>query len=87
MQVSVHELKNHLSKYIHRLEEGRSIIVTSHHTPVAKLTPITSCKNTMLHTLLQLDEVHWNGKKPSGNKRSPKIAGHTTADYVLEDRR
>ena len=86
MQVSVRELKNHLSKYLHRIEEGESIIITSHQVPLARLVPIPKSKNKDLQALFQMDGIHWNGKKPKGTKKGPKIIGNTTSDYVIEDR-
>lgn len=81
MQVSVRELKNHLSQYLHQQEE---IIVTSHKVAVAKLIPLAAIKNQDLW----FEGVIWNGKKPSGGKARPKIKGDkTVADYLLEDRR
>lgn len=83
MQVSVRELKNHLSKYLNQREE---IIVTSHKVAVAKLIPIASVSTE--HQDLWFEGVIWNGKKPSGGKNRPKVKGDKTiADYLLEDRR
>jgi prevent-host-death family protein len=87
MQVSVRELKNHLSQYLHLVEAGKEVIVTSHHTPCAKIVAIHSLKTTTLRSLSQLEGIQWNGKKPKGGgKNSPKISGKTAAEYVLEDR-
>jgi len=86
MQVSVHNLKNNLSKYLHRVEEGEVIIVTSHRTPFAKITAITSLHDPKSKLAVTLEGVNWNGKKPKGNDSPPKISGKTAADYILEDR-
>lgn len=88
MQVSVHDLKNNLSKYLHRVEGGEIIIVTSHRTPLAKITAIASVSlhGSKSKVVLTLDGVNWNGEKPKGNDVPPKISGKTAADYVLEDR-
>lgn len=87
MQVSVRELKDHLSKYLHCVQMGESIVVTSHHLPLARLVPIPQSKDKDLQGLLQMDGIHWNGKKPKGNKNSPKVTGKMASDYVIEDRR
>ncbi len=73
MQISVRELKDHLSKYLHSVQKGTSIIVTSHRVPLAKLVPIPQSKNKDLHALLQMEGISWNGKKPKGNKNAAKI--------------
>lgn len=86
MHVSVRELKNHLSEYLHRLEKGESIIITSHQVPLARLVPILQSKNKELQMLFQMEGVKWNGKKPKGAKHGPKLSGNTASNYVIEDR-
>ncbi|CAN5419305.1 hypothetical protein BH10PSE19_BH10PSE19_07140 [soil metagenome] len=85
MHISVRELKNHLSKYLHLANEGTSVTVTSHQKPLVKIVGIP--QNTKYRKLLMLEGVHWNGKKPVGGKLCPVIPGNAAADYVLEDRR
>lgn len=87
MLVSVRELKNHLSKYLHLAKTGEIIIVTSHRTPLVKLLPITTIIDKKGQKLLQMEGISWNGKKPKGGKNCPKMKGKTAAEYVLEDRR
>lgn len=87
MQVSVRELKNHLSKYLHYVEQGESIVITSHRVPLAKIVPIARSENKQLQSLLQIEGIRWNGKKPNGAEEGPKVCGNTTSDYVIEDRR
>lgn len=87
MQVSVRELKDHLSQYLHSVQKGESIIVTSHSVPLARLVPISQSKDKNLQGLLQMEGVSWNGKKPKGNKNAPKVTGKLASDYVKEDRR
>ncbi|MGA0332480.1 MAG: type II toxin-antitoxin system Phd/YefM family antitoxin [Kiritimatiellia bacterium] len=38
--VSTAELKAKLSHYLSVVKEGQSVIVTSHHTPIAELVPM-----------------------------------------------
>jgi len=80
MQVSVRELKNHLSEYLHRVEEGENIQVERHHVPVAKLVPVP-CAG-----LTRMQGVIWNGKKAQGGQSRPVITGRSVAERVLEDR-
>ncbi len=86
MQVSVRELKNHLSAYLHKVQKGEPIIVTSHQVPLARLLPIPQSTDQDVQELLQTEGISWNGKKPKGSKTGPQIKGKTAADYVLEDR-
>lgn len=87
MQVSVRDLKNRLSHYLRLLQQGESIVVTSHHTPLARLLPIPPVDEPGLRRLLTLEGIHWNGKKPRGGQLRPTISGKTVAAQVLEDRR
>ena len=86
MQVSIRELKNHLSAYLHRVQKGEPIIVTSHHVPLARLLPIPQSADQAIQKLLQIEGVNWNGKKPKGAKKRPQIKGKTAAEFVLEGR-
>lgn len=88
MKVSVRDLKNHLSKYLHIVAGGEQIIVTSHHVPLAKLVSIPRHENENLQSILQIEGISWNGKKPIGGEKRPSIQGKkTVSDYVLEDRK
>jgi prevent-host-death family protein len=86
MRVSVRELKNNLSKYLHRVQQGESIVVTSHNKPMACLHPIPSAP---AH-LPEISGVRWAREKPDFStplESLPKIAGKTLAEIVLEERR
>lgn len=88
MQVSVRDLKNHLSKYLHLVQEGEQIIVTSHHVALARLLPIPQHGDEEIQSILRVEGISWNGKKPTGGKQRPTIKGNKTAsEYVLEDRK
>lgn len=87
MQVSVRDLKNHLSQYLKKVKSGENIIVTSHNVPLARLTPIFHSDDDEIQDLLQIEGIRWNGKKPVGGKNSPQLKGKSASDYVLEDRR
>jgi len=44
MVVTIHEAKTHLSRLIHRVEEGEEIIVCRGKHPVARLVPASPVK-------------------------------------------
>lgn len=90
MEISVRELKNHLSKYLRRVAAGAEVIITSRNHPVARLVAVTGKErdlNSLSRRLRALPSVRWNGKKPRGGRLRPKITGKTAADMVLENRR
>ena len=41
MTTSVRELKDHLSKYLRRVQRGEEVVITSHRRPIAKLVPLS----------------------------------------------
>lgn len=86
-EVSVRELKTHLSDYLRRVRDGQSLVVTSRRRPLARLTPVPQAGGGELGWLAALDDVHWAGGKPSGGRHRPAVRGKTAAQRVLEDRR
>ena len=84
MQVSVHELKNNLSEYLHQVLEGAVLIVTSHKKNIARILPFEESRSP-LQNLLDTQQVSWNGKKPKGsNIKNP--SQKLVSQKILEDR-
>lgn len=96
MEVSVRELKAHLSVYLRRVAAGEEVVVTSHGKPVARLTaPVIAPKTQEeieAEALARLQSLPWirpgDGKKVQGADRPiPWEPGQKTlSDMVLEDR-
>lgn len=42
MKVSIKDLKNHLSTYLKKVENGEEMIITFHDKPIAKIIPFSS---------------------------------------------
>ena len=89
MRVSVSELKNHLSLYLHKIQEGKDIdvVVLSHRKPVARLSAIDQKKNSDIFCENIIIEYEWSGKKPKGLKHRLDLGGDIASAMVLEDRR
>jgi len=62
MHTSVRELKDHLSDYLRRVQQGEEIVVTSHSRPVAKLVPLSAAERetglTRAQFLAELESLH-----------------------------
>lgn len=90
MKVSVRELKNRLSEHLRAVKGGRSIVVTRHDKPIARLTPVPGETATGIQQLVAEGHATWNGKKPRGvgRRRPVKLhgSGPTVSDMVLADR-
>jgi prevent-host-death family protein len=86
MKVSVRELKNHLSQYLHQVKAGVTILVTSHQVPLAVIQAVPKPHKPGLEKLYHLEHISWNGKKPKGLRNPPKIKGKLASEMILEDR-
>jgi antitoxin (DNA-binding transcriptional repressor) of toxin-antitoxin stability system len=66
-QVSVRDLKTHLSAWLSRAPAGDVVEVTSHRKPIARITAIRPkgpAATTPLQPALDAGIVSWNGQKP-----------------------
>ena len=95
MEISVRELKNHLSEYLRRVSAGEEVVVTSHKRVVAKLVPPNTVEqahgqgeDALIERLKSMPWVRWTGGKP---QLRPGIAvkqgDKTIAESLLDDRR
>jgi prevent-host-death family protein len=86
--VGVRELKNRLSRYLKRVQDGEEIVVTERGRSVARIVPAKSSNLTrVLEPLLRDGAVRWSGGKPRGARRRPVIHGPSLSEMVVEDRR
>lgn len=89
MDVSVRELKNSLSRYLRRVQQGESVLVTSRGKPVAHLVPLTSVvpEAERLEALPGVDAG--SGGKPQGAHQPARVepGQKSVSEIVLEERR
>ena len=89
-QVSVRDLKSHLSEWLGRVQAGEELEVTSHRKPIARITavkPADSGISSPMQKAIDAGVITWNGQKP--NLPPPvKLRGQTKllSDIVIEDR-
>ncbi len=90
-EVSVRELKGHLTHYLRRLEQGEQFTVTRRGKPVALLAGLTADVSAMqaMRPLVAKGVVSWAGRKPAITRRRARLRGEgpTISEMVLEDRR
>ncbi len=91
--VSVRELKNRLSEYLRRLDEGEQITVTKRGKPVAVILPAgreESPEERLRRKLQELQAqgiIHWAGGKPKGLTPGVKMTpGPSASDIVIQQR-
>jgi prevent-host-death family protein len=88
-QVSVRDLKTHLSEWLARAQAGEVVEVTSHRKPIARLTGIKHPESPTnpLQAAIDAGTVSWNGQKPVF---PPPVrlsdGGKSVSEIVLEDR-
>ena len=85
--VAIKELKNKLGEYLRRVKAGGSILVTEKGKAVAVISTARKAGDEGIKTLIRERTVRWDGGKPRGARRPPKIKGPSVADAVIEGRR
>jgi prevent-host-death family protein len=86
MQVSIRELKAHLSQYLSRARSGESLEITSHRKVVARIVGVPPPSESSLTRLLAGGAAAWGGGKPAGASLSLSAKGTPVSQMVLEDR-
>ena len=89
-QVSVRDLKTHLSEWLGRVQAGEEVEVTSHRKPIARITalkPAASAPTSPLQQAIDAGLICWNGQNPV---IPPPVmlndGGPLMSDIVIEDR-
>lgn len=89
-QVSVRDLKTHLSEWLARVQGGEVVEVTSHRKPIARITAVRQpdpCSTNPLQKAIDAGVVTWKGQKPVF---SPPVTlrgkGKLVSEIILEDR-
>ena len=88
MEVSVRDLKEHLSRYLRAVEAGELVVITRHSRPVARLEPVGREEPAQgVARLAASPLVNWAGGKPVGSRVPITPGARTAAGLVIEDRR
>ena len=89
-QVSVRDLKSHLSEWLGRVQAGEEVEVTSHRKPIARITAVKQADSGIsspMQKAIDAGVISWNGQKP--NLPPPvklRGQGKLLSDIVIEDR-
>lgn len=86
-RVGIRELKSTLSECVREVKSGRTIVVTEHGQPVARIIPEALTLRERVETLRNAGTIAWSGRrlrpaKPVGRARGDR----TVADLVVENR-
>ena len=86
--VGIRELKNRLSQYLKRVRAGERLVVTERGKPVAIISPPSVTRaDQRIEAMLREGVARWEGGKPRGARRPPRVKGPSVAQAVIEDRR
>ncbi|HET8546934.1 MAG TPA: hypothetical protein VFL57_02980, partial [Bryobacteraceae bacterium] len=71
-----------------RVRSGIRLAVTERGRTIAMISPAEPQPNVdWAHQLVADGLAHWNGGKPAGAARPPRLSRKTAASVVLENRR
>jgi prevent-host-death family protein len=91
MEVSVRDLKDRLSEYLRRVENGERLVVTDRRRPIAEIGPVKRGRMTQEQWLAFLDERGelTRGRRPRkfAAVKPTRIRGKPLSKTILEDRR
>lgn len=87
MEVSVRELKNHLSEYLRRAQAGEAIDVASRGRPVGRLMPPRAVEQQSdVDLVAQLDSIPGihpgNGQRLRGGQTAAAVMAGTTEEVI-----
>lgn len=86
--MGIRELKATLSECVREVRGGRTIVITDHGQPVARLIPEDVSVRDRVEALAKAGSVAWSGRRlrpaePAGQVRR---GNRTVADLVVENR-
>lgn len=87
LHVGVRELKSRLSEYLRQVRAGRSVVITDHGRPVARLVPAGESIEVRLHLLAEAGLLQWSGARLSLQRPLAQVRGESSvADRLVEER-
>ena len=86
-RIGIRELKSTLSECVREVRAGRTIVVTDHGQPVARIIPETLSLRDRVDALRKAGAVAWSGRRLRATKPAGSVHGaKTVADLVVENR-
>ena len=86
-RIGIRELKATLSECVREVKSGRTIVVTEHGQPVARIIPEAIPPRERVEALTRAGAIAWSGRRLRPAKPADKVGGRkTVADLVVENR-
>jgi len=91
IEVSIRELKSHLSEHLRRVGRGESITITRRGKPVGVIMPPgpeRKDSSAKMRELVARGVISWSGQKPLIPKKRIQLIGEgpTMSEMVIADR-
>jgi prevent-host-death family protein len=86
-RIGIRELKSTLSECVREVKSGRTIVVTEHGRPVARIIPEAISMRDRVDALRNAGTIAWSGQRLRPTKPVGKVRGkRTVADLLVENR-
>jgi prevent-host-death family protein len=86
-RVGIRELKSRLSECVREVKSGRTIVVTEHGEPVARIIPEAISVRERVEALRKAGTIAWSGRRLRPAQPVAKVRGdRAVADLVVENR-
>ena len=86
-RIGIRELKSTLSECVREVKAGRTIVVTDHGHPVARIIPEGVSRHERVEALRRAGAIAWSGRRLRAAKPAGKVGGKkTVADLVVQNR-
>jgi len=86
-RIGIRELKSTLSECVREVKTGRTIVVTEHGRPVARIIPEVIPVRERIEALRKAGSIAWSGRRLRPATPVGKVRGdRTIADLVAENR-
>ena len=86
-RIGIRELKSTLSACVRQVRAGRTIVVTDHGQPVARVIPEAASLSERVEALRKSGAIAWSGRRLGPARPAGKVRGtKTIADLVVENR-
>jgi prevent-host-death family protein len=86
-RIGIRELKSTLSACVREVKSGRTLVVTEHGKPVARIIPEAISVRERVEALRRAGTIAWSGRGLRPAKPVGKVRGdRTVADLLVENR-
>lgn len=86
-RIGIRELKSTLSECVREVKSGRTIVVTEHGQPVARIIPEAIPPSERVEALRKAGSIAWSGRRLRPAKPVGRVRGNkAVADLIVENR-